>query len=197
MGGIGKTQIVMEYVHIHHEEYSSVFWVDGTSEETATLGFRLVAQRLVDHYAAIAAYTKTDPGILQFPGMASIVDQDGQLCVEKEATARIVEAVKRWFSQKENQSWLLVLDNVDDLKSFDIRSFIPTSSHGTILITSRRKDCTRLGKGLEIEEMLESEGVLLLLRSAALDTLQVGAEGKFGTQYSATRSPANTIQIKR
>lgn len=174
MGGMGKTQTAFEYVHTHYAEYSSVFWVNCTSEETATLGFRAIAQRLVNHQATIENYGKPNyTQIAQNLGMDLLVGKDGQLSVEKQATRRIVDAVKGWYCRKENQSWLLVLDNVDDLKSFDIRSFIPTCSHGKVLMTSRRKECSRFGKGFEIEEMMELEAVSLLLRSARCE-----AEGK-------------------
>lgn len=170
LGGMGKTQTALEYVHSYYEGYSSVFWVDGTSEETANLGFRSVAQRLIDHHVSISTTPQPDYArIAQTLGLGSAVNQDGQLFyTEKGSTNKVLEAVKQWFSQKENQHWLLVLDNVDELTSFDINDFIPTASHGTVLITSRRKECIRLGKGLEIGEMLEPEAVLLLLKSAEL-----------------------------
>lgn len=178
LGGMGKTQIALEYVHSYYEGYSAVFWVDGTSGETANLGFRSIAQRLIDHHVSISTTPQPDYAqIGQILGLGSAIDQDGQLIsVEKKSTNRVLEAVKKWFSQKENQHWLLVLDNVDDLTSFDIRDFIPTARHGKVLITSRRKECIGLGKGLEVEEMLEPEGVLLLLKSAALDNTDPDAE---------------------
>lgn len=171
LGGTGKTQIALEYVHSYYEGYSAVFWVDGTSEETANLGFRSVAQRLIDHHVSISTTPRPDyVRIAQTLGLGSAMNQDGQLAhAGKGLTNQVLEAVKQWFSQKENQYWLLVLDNVDELTSFDIHDFIPMASHGTVLITSRRKECIRLGKGLEIREMLEPEGVLLLLKSAELD----------------------------
>lgn len=171
LGGTGKTQIALEYVHSYHEGYSAVFWVDGTSEETANLGFRSIAQRLIDYHVSISTTSKPDYArIAQILGLGSAVSQDGQLIYAgKGSTNQVLEAVKQWFSQKENQHWLLVLDNVDELTSFDIHDFIPMASHGKVLITSRRKECICLGKGLEVGQMLEPEGVLLLLKSAELD----------------------------
>lgn len=198
MGGIGKTQITLEYVHTHHADYSSVFWVNATSEETTTVGFRSIAQRLVDHHAAVATAKPDYPRIAQLLSMTGIVDQDGQLSAEKEDTKRMVEAVKRWYSLEKNQNWLLVLDNVDDLESFDIRTFIPTSSHGMILMTSRRRESTRFGTGLEVEEMLELEGTTLLLKSAGLYGNQSGAEpeGKSSPQYLSRKFLANRLSYR-
>lgn len=168
LGGMGKTQIALEYVHSYYEGYSGVFWVDGTSEETANLGFRSVAQRLIDHHVSISTTPQPDYArIAQILGLGEVVNKVGQLLSDKPGL--VLEAVKQWFSQKENQHWLLVLDNVDDLTSFNIRDFIPMASHGTVLMTSRRKECISLGKGLEVEVMSEPEGVHLLLKSAVLD----------------------------
>lgn len=179
MGGIGKTQIALQYVHTHYAEYNSVFWVDGTSEETASQGFRSIAQQLINHHANMAGYTSPDyPQILRVLGINSTVDGNGQLCIDKEATVRVVDAVKRWYGRKENQNWLLVLDNVDDLTSFDIRSFIPTTSHGKTLITSRRRECMSLGRSLNIGEMLEAEAINLLLSGTKSNYGQHTAAGK-------------------
>lgn len=199
MGGIGKTQITLEYVHTHHADYSSVFWVNVTSEETATLGFRSIAQRLVDHHATVATTAKPDyPRIAQLLGMTGMIDQNGQLSAGKEETGRIVEAVKRWYSLEKNQNWLLILDNVDDLESFDIRTFIPTSSHGMVLMTSRRRESTRFGTGLEVEEMLELEGTSLLLKSAGLYGNRSGAEPerKSSPQYLLRKFLANRLSYR-
>lgn len=183
MGGIGKTQIALEYVHTHYAEYNSVFWVDGTSKETATLGFRSIAQRLVSHHATNATYQK--PDYAQIGRLLGIgLEEDGQLSVKGDTTERILEAVKRWYCAKENQNWLLVLDNVDDLESFDIGAFIPTASHGTILMTSRRKECSRFGTGLEIDDMLETEAICLLLKSARLHERQ--GKTTFTLQFDLT-----------
>lgn len=171
LGGMGKTQIALEYVHSYYEGYSAVFWVDGTSEETANMGFRSVAQRLIDHHISISTTPQPDYArIAQILGLGSAIGEDGQLISAEEGlTNQILEAVNGWFSRQENKHWLLVLDNVDDLTSFNIRDFIPMASHGTVLITSRRRECISLGKGLEIDQMPAPEAVLLLLKSAELD----------------------------
>jgi hypothetical protein len=55
-----------------------------------------------------------------------------------------VDKVRRWLSEPENDQWLLIFDNYDDphlpgIRSptgYDIRSFFPTRSQGSIMITS-------------------------------------------------------------
>ena len=46
MGGVGKTQIALEYAQQNTYSYRNVFWVGMANEETASLGFRSIYQRL-------------------------------------------------------------------------------------------------------------------------------------------------------
>lgn len=46
MGGVGKTQLALEYAQQNLSSYKNVFWVSMASEETASLGFRSIYQRL-------------------------------------------------------------------------------------------------------------------------------------------------------
>lgn len=110
--------------------------------------------------------------------MAGVVDEEGRVSNKKEDIERMVQGVKRWFTREGNRNWLLAFDNVDDLESFDIGSFIPSPSHGTVIMTSRRRECVRFGTGVAVEVMSESEGVLLLLRTAQLQMDPVSPEGK-------------------
>src|SRR5258708_1307969 len=47
LGGIGKTQIAIEYAHLHRNEYPYVLWVNAASRETLVEGFVTIA-RLLD-----------------------------------------------------------------------------------------------------------------------------------------------------
>ncbi len=46
LGGIGKTQIAIEYAHRYADAYSHVFWVSAESESALTSGFASLAQEL-------------------------------------------------------------------------------------------------------------------------------------------------------
>jgi len=74
----------------------------------------------------------------------------------------IVDAVKKWLAA--NTSWLLILDNADDLAM--AKDFIPSLSKGHILLTTRAQIMGRLAKRVEIEKMELEEGTLFLLRRA-------------------------------
>lgn len=167
MGGIGKTQILLEYVYEHHAELSSVFWVNATSKESTTAGFRSIIQRLVGrHVNLMSASSLPDYGQIALGlGISGLLNPDGQIRAEDEVNERIVAAVKRWWAQEENDNWLLVLDNVDDLESFSIRDFMP-AAHGTILVSSRRTGWARFAIELGVEVMPTCDAVRLLLRGA-------------------------------
>ena len=46
LGGIGKTQLAVEFARKHHRQFSAVFWLDGLSEASLKQSFVDMAQRL-------------------------------------------------------------------------------------------------------------------------------------------------------
>ncbi|KAI5839105.1 hypothetical protein DFP73DRAFT_502168 [Morchella snyderi] len=167
-GGVGKTQTALEFIYRHQSEYTSVFWVNAATEERTVSGFRSIAKRLIVHHKSAAPASTDYSRIAHLLGMEGAVDDEGRVSLENQHVECIVQAVKRWFTRDDNRSWLLILDNVDDLESFDIGSFIPSPTHGTIIMTSRRRECARFGTGILVDEMPEPEAVLLLLKTAQL-----------------------------
>jgi hypothetical protein len=135
MGGMGKTQLSLAHVRDCADEYSSVFWVNA---KDATILRQNIADlsEVIFHDSTTAAAQSID---------------DEKLKVDK---------VRRWLSEPENDQWLLIFDNYDDpylpgIRSptgYDIRSFFPTRSQGSIMITSR---CTRLtfSKRLNLQKL--------------------------------------------
>lgn len=124
MGGMGKTQLSLAHVRDCAEVYSSVFWVNAKDEI-------MLRQTMADLSAVI------------FHDSAAVASQSAD-----DEKLRI-DQVRQWLSEPGNDQWLLIFDNYDDphlpgIRSptgYDIRSFFPTRSQGSIIITSR---CTRL-----------------------------------------------------
>ena len=71
LGGIGKTQIALEYAYRHALDYSAVFWIGAETEEQIIASFLHIAE------------------VLQLPGRE---DKDQQ---------KVVAAVQRWLSAHE------------------------------------------------------------------------------------------------
>ena len=179
-GGMGKTQLALEYVYRHNEEYSSVFWVNATSEQSLKLGFINIMEQLIQYHAQLSHkpdYTE----IGHLLGMTGKLDAAGKFTVQQPAEEQyIVSAVKQWFAAKANLRWLLVIDNLDDLESFDFSYYIPTCRHGSVIITSRRPDCVRRRRGVEVLQMQASEAEKLLVRSADRRIENLTPDGKRG-----------------
>lgn len=46
LGGIGKTQLAIEYARLHKASYTSFFWLDGKTEESLIQSLLLITSRL-------------------------------------------------------------------------------------------------------------------------------------------------------
>ncbi len=77
---------------------------------------------------------------------------------------RIVQAIKHWLEV--NIGWLLIFDNADDLQI--VSDVLPSKNSGHILFTTRATAMGDLAKRVEIDEMDQQEGSLLLLRRATI-----------------------------
>jgi general stress protein CsbA len=91
MGGVGKTQVAIEYVVTYKRKYNSVFWITAVDQASLILGFH-----------EIAVTTKC----------ANAEGMDG---------VSVAREVLRWL-EKQN-SWLLVMDNVDDISI--VNNYLP------------------------------------------------------------------------
>jgi hypothetical protein len=142
MGGIGKTQLAINYAKQHRDSYSSIFWLNATSEATLNGSLRVVANRIL------------------LPAAVGKLDDD-QLRIE----------VLNWLSELENFRWLLILDNHDDPDGYKIQEYFPFVAHGSIIITTRLPD-RLTGKKIKVRSMKKEEDSLRILatRSGREDT---------------------------
>jgi len=166
-GGMGKTQLALKYVYQQYVNYSSVFFVNTASVQTTILGFSQIMQRLVRHHGQIS---DDYAHIGRLLGMAGKLDSAGCFTVTSEPEEQhVVSAVKQWFSAPGNTNWLLVFDNLDDPDLVDIEEYIPLCNYGTVIITSRRRECIQQGrKGLEVQQMHHMESIQLLLSACSI-----------------------------
>ena len=51
LGGIGKTQLAIQYAYIHQKEYTSIWWVNASTTQTLSQGFLGIAQQLLSYHA--------------------------------------------------------------------------------------------------------------------------------------------------
>ncbi|KAJ4382592.1 hypothetical protein N0V86_001814 [Didymella sp. IMI 355093] len=119
LGGIGKTQLAVEFARKHKGSFSGVFWLDGSSETS-------VKQSLADTALRLPRDELTTEG-------AAVTDVN-----------MAMRECLRWLSLPSNHNWLLIIDNVDrdycdqgDLQAYNVKKYFPQADHGSILITSR------------------------------------------------------------
>ena len=146
LGGIGKTQIAIEYAYRYRDQYKAILWVNASSREAFTSDFVKLAT------------------LLNLPEQ---YEQDQEF---------VIRAVKRWLSA--HTSWLLILDNVDNLEM--LSDYLPIYSSGDVLLTTRLQALGTLAHSIEVEKMGLVEGVKFLLRRTKI--LSADAELDQATQ---------------
>jgi transcriptional regulator with XRE-family HTH domain len=136
LGGIGKTQIAVEYAYRARVQgrYRDTIWISAASEETILTSFVELA-RLPP---AIVGQEETNPH-------------------------NIFAAILRWLELRV-PPWLLIFDNADDLTL--VQSYLPHRGNGTILLTTRANAVGALASSIEVDTMGIMEGTHLLLRRA-------------------------------
>ncbi|KAF2727806.1 hypothetical protein EJ04DRAFT_450658 [Polyplosphaeria fusca] len=130
LGGIGKTQLAIEYIRRHKEKHTAIFWLNANDEDSLRLSYRGIAQQVLQCHPSTS--------------VLSSVDLEGDL-------NRVVSAVKAWLDLPGNARWLMVYDNYDnprisknsDRSTVDIRQYLPESDHGSIIITTRSARVTQ------------------------------------------------------
>src|SRR5258708_20294854 len=78
--------------------------------------------------------------------------------------------------------WLLIFDNVDDLRI--INDFIPSPCRGHVLLTTRTSLTGTLAHAIEIDTMGIEEGAYFLLRRAKMVALNTSQDNPSELAYS-------------
>ena len=153
LGGIGKTQLSIEFTRRYHESYSAVLWIDGSSKEKLRRSIADLTSRLPQHH---------------IPERSRNYSQNGSANIDE-----VVQDVLNWLSLPANDQWLLIIDNVDrkfsvpsrDPEGFNVKEYFPTADHGSILITSRLASLWPLGTDQKLEPVDEAQGASILENS--------------------------------
>jgi len=137
LGGIGKTQIAVEYAFRSRDLgcYTHTLWINAASEEQV-----------------IASFVELTADALPASVMQGETDQ-----------RKLAAAVRSWLERCE-QPWLLIFDNADDPSM--IEPYLPRGGNGSILLTTRARAVGSLATSVEVETMGFLEGTQLLLRRA-------------------------------
>lgn len=178
-GGIGKTQLVREFIYAHALDFTSVVWIVASSRQSAENSFLGFMQRLVSFYAQKSIiWPPPYKKIARHLNLAGYVDSSGQINLDENGLGPIVKATTEWLSREGNTEWLLVFDNVDDLETFRITDYFPSLKCGSIIVTSRRPEASRLGEGWSLPVMSERESVSLLQKAYGKE-IDVSGTGRY------------------
>ncbi|RJE21950.1 Kinesin light chain, partial [Aspergillus sclerotialis] len=131
LGGVGKSQLAIEHIYQTNERSPEtwIFWVHASNAARFEQGYRDIAD-------TVKLFGRRDP------------------------KANIFKLVHDWLRDSKNGKWFLVLDNVDNVHFFlnrpdniqgqagyenggadrPLREYLPQSSNGSILITSRSRE---------------------------------------------------------
>lgn len=140
LGGFGKTRIALEYLKTYQKDYSAVLWINAATYESAEESFAQAATVLRSRLAL-------QPSL---PSLGARAD---------------MRLVQQWLASSKNKYWLMVLDSLDDLDSFDCRDLLPRCSHGSIMATSTSSHTMQVldFQGLEITGLDLVHGCEMLL----------------------------------
>jgi len=149
LGGIGKTQLTIEYVKRHCAEYSAIFWINSKDEDSIQQSLVKAALRIIQEHPSASRL--------------AAVDMTGKL-------DEIADAVLQWLSLPKNMQWLMVYDNYDNPKlpgqtnttAVDIEQFFPKTYHGTIIIMTRSSQVD-IGRQIQVKKMKEVQDSLKIL----------------------------------
>ena len=139
LGGIGKTQMVLEYAHRYSNDlYQAVFWVNAETQA-----------QFVSDLVKIAKELRVPEAKKKQPNQRYLVNE-----------------FKQWL--KTHSNWLLILDNVEEEVKIK-NLLIAAGQKGHILLTTRQRAVADLAQNtLDVAVMAPEIGALFLLRRAHL-----------------------------
>ena len=146
LGGIGKTQIALEYAYRYQSSYQRIYWISADTQASLLDGYQKIAERAE----------------LQISHLSTAV--------------KVAERVISWLEQEER--WLLVVDNVDDLNVLSMAGdpnskFLLLPSTGKLeqhtLITTRNRYADGIpAHGMEVTKLDRDASLDLLYKSSKI-----------------------------
>ncbi|WP_437095324.1 FxSxx-COOH system tetratricopeptide repeat protein [Streptomyces sp. enrichment culture] len=145
LGGVGKSQLALEYIYTHQHAHKVICWIPAERESLILAALSSLAARL----------GVTPPG--QDSGGASTANT---------AVPAVLEALR---TGKPYDNWLLIFDNAEDVEA--VRQYFPTNGPGKVIVTSRNRAWERVATPLPVNVFEREESIeLLQKRSPDLTT---------------------------
>lgn len=150
LGGVGKSQLAIEFATRHQTLYTAIFWCNGKSEA------------LLRHDVAAIAE--------QVP-LTDVLGTNKKIMKDETGLDKAFRTVLDWLAEIGNTQCLVIIDNLDSQgaasdgsddtrTSYDILRQFPRQ--GSLLLTSRLASLRRFGRGVEIQEVTAQDGLRIL-----------------------------------
>ncbi|CAM1503382.1 Fc.00g081580.m01.CDS01 [Cosmosporella sp. VM-42] len=143
LGGVGKTQLSIDFARRHQAAFSSVFWLDGRSEDQLKRSIAGCIARIPEG---------------QVPGTSR--RWAGSHAHSQDELDDAVRSVMKWLERPDNSDWLLIFDNVDQdwigqearTGAYNPMRYLP-GDHGSVLITTRLSRLAQLGESRRLGQV--------------------------------------------
>ena len=155
MGGVGKTQLAIEYVHRNETKYDSIFWISSADQAALLSGFQEIAR---------------------ITGCVPNVDANSK-------PAEVAKAVLMWLPK--HDGWLLVMDNMDEIEVAIDYLPAPGKGGHTLITTRNPNHLTIPAEGLQIPVLGKDAAVELLLLRCEIECADDSPDRKHAAEIVA------------
>jgi tetratricopeptide (TPR) repeat protein len=136
LGGVGKTQVALEYAHRFRADYDIIWWMDCGQAQYVDASLADLGQQLLEQFGV------------------SVPEEGGVT----EVCQQVLQTLSEGLPDKR---WLLVYDNAEDVEQ--LSSLLPAGG-GHVLITSQNEQWQDMATSLEMDKFLPEESVSHLRR---------------------------------
>ncbi|CAG9985160.1 unnamed protein product, partial [Clonostachys byssicola] len=120
IGGVGKTQVALEFAHRYSNEYDAIFWINAETEAKLT--------------ESLYSY-------------ARMVENESPVVAEQKLAA--IKNFRRFLNNPPSKGspfrWLAIYDNVEDVRLFE--KFWLEGPHGSLILTTRSPEIAHASGG--------------------------------------------------
>ncbi|GAA1275372.1 FxSxx-COOH system tetratricopeptide repeat protein [Saccharothrix xinjiangensis] len=134
MGGVGKSQLAIEYAYRNRTKFDVIWWIPAER-----------AVKIVDSLVELGQRLDLNVGT------------EANVAVQQ-----VLDALRSGGHPKVPANWLLIFDNADSPDA--VQQYLPTGGTGRILVTSRNSQWLSVARPLEVDVFRRAESVQLLRR---------------------------------
>ncbi|MFD3497421.1 FxSxx-COOH system tetratricopeptide repeat protein [Streptomyces sp. NPDC058678] len=138
LGGVGKSQLALEYIYTHQHDYKVICWIPAERESLILAALASLAAQL---------------------GVAPTGQDSLGAPAANTAVPAVLEALRTGAPY---DNWLLVFDNAEDVEA--VRNYFPTNGPGKVIVTSRNRAWERVATPLPVNVFEREESIELLQR---------------------------------